>query len=555
MKLRTSYFDTAILKKNITRFAPAWGLYSAFLLMVFMVILDSDQESIWTASNLCESTSFMVVANCIYGFVAAQMLWGDLFNSRMCNALHALPLRREGWFLTGTAAGLLFALVPNLVFALGMMPFCGEHWSVALLWLAASIMQYLCFFGLATLSAFLVGNRFAMGLVYGIVNFISLIIYWLLDALYLPSMGGIVLRSEHFLSFSPVVQMAENYDMFDVEWQKLDGMIRNVQLVIGEGWGYAGICAGIGLLALVLALLIYRKRHLECAGDLVAVKPLAPVVLVLYTLCVTALCYGFLSLFMGSVADGYAIFGLFIGFFTGKMLLERQVRVFRKKNLLGFVAVVLLFFGSMAMAACDVLGVVKWVPDADDVASVSISTGGSYYYQENGITLEAKEDIEKILYVHEEGLAQNWELEGNTVRLNLTYEMESGMRRSREYSIEVASEAGQILKDYLSSPEAVLKELAYYGNFTMVELHDPGVQISDPQALAALRDAILADCAAGTMAQDWNFYPDAEEVHYMSLEFNTPEGIHYYRELRFWDRCVNIMAWVEDTGLVFEKWD
>ena len=61
MKLRTSYFDTAILKKNITRFAPAWGLYSAFLLMVFMVILDSDQESIWTASNLCESTSFMVV--------------------------------------------------------------------------------------------------------------------------------------------------------------------------------------------------------------------------------------------------------------------------------------------------------------------------------------------------------------------------------------------------------------------------------------------------------------------------------------------------------------
>jgi hypothetical protein len=133
--------------------------------------------------------------------------------------------------------------------------------------------------------------------------------------------------------------------------------------------------------------------------------------------------------------------------------------------------------------------------------------------------------------------------------------MESGMRRSREYSIEVASEAGQILKDYLSSPEAVLKELAYYGNFTMVELHDPGVQISDPQALAALRDAILADCAAGTMAQDWNFYPDAEEMHYMSLEFNTPEGIHYYSELRFWDRCVNIMAWVEDTGLVFEKWD
>lgn len=555
MKLRTSYFDATILKKNITRFAPAWGLYSAFLLMIFMVILDGDQESVWTASNLCESASFMVVANCIYGFVAAQMLWGDLFNSRMCNALHALPLRREGWFLTGTAAGLLFALVPNLMFALSMMPFCGEYWSVALLWLAASMMQYLCFFGLATLSAFLVGSRFAMGLVYVIVNFISMIVYWLLDALYLPSMRGIVLRDEHFIRFSPVVQMAENYNMFSVKWEKLDGLIRNVRIVIGEGWGYAGICAGIGLLALALALLIYRKRHLECAGDLVAVKPLAPVVLVLYTLCVTALCYGFLALFMGTVADGYAIFGLFIGFFTGKMLLERQVRVFRKKNLLGFGVVVLLFFGSLAMAAFDVLGVVKWVPDADDVASVHISTGGSYYYEANGgITLESKADIEKILYVHEEGLAQNWELEGDTVRLNLTYEMESGMRRSREYSIAVATEAGQILKTYLSSREAVMNEIALAGDFKAVEFYDPGTEITDPEALAALLEAIGADCDAGNMAQDWGFYPETN-AYYMALRFLTPDGIHYNLELRFWEGCENIMQWVDDQSIEFAKYE
>ena len=103
---------------------------------------------------------------------------------------------------------------------------------------------------------------------------------------YVLNNGKRVLRDEHFIRFSPVVQMAENYNMFSVKWEKLDGLIRNVRIVIGEGWGYTGICAGIGLLALVLALLIYRKRHLECAGDLVAVKPLAPVASAMWvTLC------------------------------------------------------------------------------------------------------------------------------------------------------------------------------------------------------------------------------------------------------------------------------
>ena len=36
MKLRTSFFNPAVLKKDITRFAPVWGLYSVFLLLLFI---------------------------------------------------------------------------------------------------------------------------------------------------------------------------------------------------------------------------------------------------------------------------------------------------------------------------------------------------------------------------------------------------------------------------------------------------------------------------------------------------------------------------------------
>ena len=35
MKLRTSFFNGTVLRKDITRFAPVWGLYSIFTLMAF----------------------------------------------------------------------------------------------------------------------------------------------------------------------------------------------------------------------------------------------------------------------------------------------------------------------------------------------------------------------------------------------------------------------------------------------------------------------------------------------------------------------------------------
>ena len=93
------------------------------------------------------------------------------------------------------------------------------------------------------------------------------------------------------------------------------------------------------------------------------------------------------------------------------------------------------------------------------------------------------------------------------------------------------------------------------GDFIRAEFYDPGVEITDAADLAALREAILADCAAGKMAQDWNFYRDAEEMYYMSLEFRTAEGIRYYRELRFWDGCTNIMDWVAQQGFEFTKYE
>lgn len=558
MKSRTSFFDTAVLKKNITRFAPAWALYLVLMLMILGLMASSD-SGLWYADDMATILQVMPVINFFYALLVAQLLFGDLYNSRMCNALHALPLRREGWFITNVVSGLLFSIVPNAVMAVLSIALCGTLWLLPGAWLLCVTVQYLFFFGVAVLSAYLVGNRFAMALVYIILNGFSLIAYWLADSLYIPALYGIVLEDQIFLTLSPVVKMSGAFDYLYVTIHQIRGAYSGVtgSWSFGEGWGYLGICAAIGIAAMVLALAVYRKRHLECAGDFVAVKSLGPVFLVLYTLCGGACCHGFFDLFLGEDSGIYLFIGLTIGFFTGLMLLERQVRVFRKKNLLGFAALALVFYGTVLAAQVDLLGIVRWVPRANNVESVSITTGGSHYYMDNGLTLREAGDIEKILSVHQAGVTnRQWDTNGRPdVRLELTYEMKSGLRRSREYSIDVATDAGRILESYLSRPEAVLRGLDERGTFSEAHFYDSDTVISDPAVLAKLYAAIQADCQAGDLAQDWNFHQDANNSRYVGLRWTYTDGSHYYKELIFWDDCENIMAWIEEMGIEFEKYE
>ena len=127
MKLRTSFFNTAVLKKDITRFAPAWGLYLTAMLLLMVTITEENYD---LAGTLGVTINLLSIVNLGYALVCAALLFGDLFNSKLCNALHAMPMRREGWFLTHLVSGLMFSVVPNLVVGLCLMPRLGVYWFV-----------------------------------------------------------------------------------------------------------------------------------------------------------------------------------------------------------------------------------------------------------------------------------------------------------------------------------------------------------------------------------------------------------------------------------------
>ena len=56
MLSKTSFFNKAVYKKDITRFAPAWGVYLLCLILgvTIMYVDDSSAQSFWFAHRMGE---------------------------------------------------------------------------------------------------------------------------------------------------------------------------------------------------------------------------------------------------------------------------------------------------------------------------------------------------------------------------------------------------------------------------------------------------------------------------------------------------------------------
>ena len=118
MKSKTSFFNKTVFKKNLTRFAPVMAVYTLCLILGMMMLYQNNEEmgrTFWFASRMGECIQIMGLVNLFFAPLCAMLLFGDLYNSRMCNALHAMPLCREGWYGSHAVSGFLFSFVPNML--------------------------------------------------------------------------------------------------------------------------------------------------------------------------------------------------------------------------------------------------------------------------------------------------------------------------------------------------------------------------------------------------------------------------------------------------------
>lgn len=588
MQSKTSCFNKTVFKKNLTRFAPVLLLYTLCLILG-MVILYTERtgvQNFWLASRMCECIQIMGPVNLIYAPLVVILLFGDLYNSRMCNALHAMPLRRESWFVANILSGLIFSLIPTAVMALLSMPLLASTcvtnaWQIALWWFLGTNLEYICFFGIAVFSAFCAGSRLTMALVYAALNGWAYVVYFLVDTVYTPMLFGVVTPYHWSEVLTPIASMVDNpfaevqnYNEVLQLFQGRESEMTASFWLNPEAWQKLILWAIVGLCFACLGLLLYRKRKLECAGDAVAFPILIPAFQVGCSLGIAALSAIVVEVISSSTSKAlrssgilYVVLacGLMVGWFAGKMLTERTIRVFRLRNWRGLAILAAAAVVSLAATHFDVLGFEDWVPEAKDVASVTVTVSGNGYGE---ITLTGEEDIRQVIRLQQVGqetriedwgsyplsyvqsLPEDTEIiampdgdgfnygEGDydtqeehlhTATITIDYQMENGTQPTRNYYIWAEREAGEIVKEYMSRWEVVWESARRGWNdpFDPNRVEEISVQgrrlsaeATTAEAAQTLLAAIQADCEERTMTQAGFFHNGSFRYHseYASAE-------------------------------------
>ena len=586
MKLKVSFCNKTVLRTDITRFAPVWGTYVlglAMLVLLQIQPIDTDEQKRQLVRGFQQFSRYGVAINGLYAMVVVQALFGDLLNPRLCNSLHAMPVTRDGFYGAHLAAGLLFAIVPNCLVFLPTSLFLGKELSCVALWtLLALCLQYIFYLGTALLAVQLAGNRAGMILTYGILNFATLLLYWFVAMVFVPLIYGKDVGISWVAKICPTVAMYDG-DYFTVldhsNWADGQYFYFFDGVRSGALWLKCVICAGIGVVCMAVAQLVYRRRKLETAGDLLAFPVLSPFFLGLYTLTVAAFLHlGVKQLAQGSISGYFFLpLGLIAGYITGLMLLRRTSRVFRWRLLVPLGGILAVCGLCMLAIITDVFHVIRYVPQEDKVESVTLAPV-QLSYDNLTLTLTEPQEIEDVLSYHQ-GALRDWQDQvvgsllqrtgcwtpGDYLNIQLRYNLKNGHTLQRRYLLERENPAYERLAPYLSRPELSLgmneeKFRQVIASATAGDSYFYNNDGAEPDpsknrtftTFVGLSDAILEDCASGSLMSLALYTPadSTQDFRYeggLSITYNRG-GEDQYLYINLNSDCRHTLYWISTHG-------
>ena len=582
MQSKTSFFNRTLFRKNLTRFWPLWGgaSFVGALFPLALLLTSLQRHQYPTVLNFTEmyygTLSVAVpILSLFYAILCAMAVWGFLYNARSISMMHSLPIRREGVFCTTFLSGMSMMLIPYAV--VGALCFLislsfGALDPAAFVVTALGVAgESLFYFASATFTALVVGNIFALPAVYFLLHFLAAILEWLIAMLAQGFLFGVTGSYETVAAWlSPTLALERHVSVANSYTEQLveepgmepytDHILTAVQLE--KGW-VIGVYVLVGAVLLVLAWLLYRRRHSETAGDVVAAGWLRPVFR--YGLAALAALLGGMALYellwQSFQYDQYyqalpmavcMILAGAIGYYAASMLLAKSLRVFRG-SWLGLILVAVCCGALCGMLRYDLLGIENRVPQASEIRTLEIRTAGNTYTLYTG---EDDELIGQVRQLHQAMIAgkdyiQSEERGGahtasedesvqRWTYVDLTYTLTNGTRVVRSYSVPIIpqrmDQAGSydyLLDQLVNSP--AMKNHRLHRNdprYTVisgelyVEQSGQSYSLSDREAEAVLQ-AIYQDTDSGTWGEyDW-FDENSDNAYAMNLslkfQYNLPE--------------------------------
>lgn len=442
MTSKTSCFNSGLMRRSLLKGAPLWGLWLLFWLLLLPVHLLTRQDLVpfeltrYLFDCLVVAGTFGVF---FYGLAVAWLQFAWLYRTRSAYHYASLPIRRETQFVSRFLAGLLFHLVPALAVTLLTMAAGaakGENVVVpALIFLACSTLMFLFYYGLAVFCAHLTGHVAAMPVLYLIANFLAPVLEYVFLLVADALIFGLSANQHLWPLWLSPLYYCLNRNVFSMEWLNRGGVTIGY---VFTGWKPVLLFGAAGLVLAILAFLLFRRRRMESAGDVIAVSWLKPVFRYGVTLC-CGLTLGMIiaTLILNSSQIHFGtllvciLFAAIVGFLAAEMLLEKTIRVFQKKNFLRLGGALVAM--TLVLLACryDVFGFTRYVPQADEVVSVSL---------DGGKAVANSTVIEKTIALHQEIVANRHEVEenrGSFRAYRITYYLKDGGRVERYYRLPV----------------------------------------------------------------------------------------------------------------------
>ena len=571
MRSVTSYFNRELLRGALQRTWPLWAAYTLIwllLLPVTIFIRLSDRHIVYSRPTLSYellSTGLPsgVMMAAVFGIFFAMAMFAYLTNSRATNGMHAMPIRREGLFLTHYLAGLFCQVVTLLVsFALAALVtaafgvFDGYAVGMGLL---LCVLLVLFFYSFGVLCLVCVGQILAGAVFYGILNFLFVGMEVLLRSFAGNFLYGYDGRSSAFSTapLSPLVEIVRSLSVVYV-YDGIDPIGVRV-LYLGTFAAYAAA----GLVLAALALLLYRKRRSEMTGNTVAIGWLRPVFKYGVAFCSAFSLGQLLSYFVFELTDSTytagaligtiacMIFAGLIGYYAAEMLLKKSFRVFKTswKGALATSAVLILIGLSFPL---DLTGYQSRVPEQSDIVSATVNLYGGNV--SGSFNLSGQESIALLRDAHcavitdkarqTEYNRRYVPFNGDTCTLRITYELADGTELFRSYDLST----DEALLSDPSSPESALTKLANCTEITRARVlggwvpdhleelritggylncsyysdgkysHSQEAELNAAQANSAFT-ALMQDCDAGSIESADLFAAEEDDCeYYLSLE-------------------------------------
>lgn len=602
MRSKISFFNRTVFRKNITHFWPIWAVYA--LLCIWSMPIYS-YFTIRFAENLgntaaeqayirvvqaVEGIQFSMNPWIIFAFsiLSAAAVFSYLYNSRSVNMIHALPVRREELFVTNYLSGLLFLLIPQVTaFLLTVFVWFGygiNHLEYLLQWLGIVVLESFFAYSMGVLCCMLTGNIVAVPICFAILNYLYKGIWNVWNLVRQALIYGFAGSTEitYGEGLVPIAYFRKKVQIVYAEGEKM-------KLPSIEGMGCLKWYALAAILFVAAALVIYKKRQLECAGDIVAISGVKPLIRWAGALLCAGLTGQLIqsTVFYEKILSGDIFVVLILCWITGgilsfygiQMIMEKNFMIFSKKLLLesaGFLVVVILFLGSMQ---ADLFQMEERVPEADKVAEVYVDGSYSRY-------ITSQEGIQKTIDLQKKIIASREEYQQyfrkyygkndcNFIVVNITYVMENGKKQNWSYNLPLdeyyMNEENSAVKELMEQEADAESYMAYYftEKYGSIELQsgscidwideDYNFQSMDisKEDSKRLVEAFQADIAEGNY-RIYSFGDKEREentyVNTLTICYKPPKGAHI---LQYWgwneDEIISNGKYPEYTGIILTK--